>query len=259
MNTKHIKASLVLDSHLVSKHTFEFVKWCQSSSIINIDCLIQICKQEQSKYNLFFKYLPHRLLWMVILKAERFKIKKTLNRDYSKSYDLSTLIEKTIKVYPHQSKPTRKNCLEEITKRKIKDLNLDLHIAFEFNDFLGEFRETSNLGVFAFHKGYPDEVSIGPVGFEEVLNTTTKTGFSIIRYSKEKQYASVVQSGSFSTHNYFSANRENLFLRRNFYMQKLMHCIFEDEIYPEDTHIFSELVSVPETPSFFHQLNYFSG
>ena len=258
MSKKHIKASLVLESHLVSKHTFEFVKWCQNSSIINIDCLIQTCRQEQSKYNLFFKYLPNSLLWKAILKMESFKIKKTLNREYSKSYDLSTLIEKTIKVYPYQSKLTKENCLEETVKGKIKDLNLDLHIAFEFNDFLGEFKETSNLGLFAVHKGHPEEVSIGPLGFEEVLNKDTKTGFSIIRYSKENRFTSVVQSGSFLTLNYFSANREDLHLRRNFYMQKLIRCIFENQIYPEDTHILSELASVPETPSVFHQLNYLS-
>ena len=62
MNTKHITASLVLDSQLVSKHTFEFVKWCQNSSIINIDCLIKISKQEQSKYNLLSKYLGKEYL-----------------------------------------------------------------------------------------------------------------------------------------------------------------------------------------------------
>lgn len=256
MKTRHIKASLVLSSPLVSKHTFEFVKWCQSSSIINIDCLIQICNQKQSKYNLILKYLPHSLLWKVILKVESFKIKKTLNRDYAKTYDLSTLVKKVIKVYLHKSKPNKKYFLEEIKNKKIKDLNLDLHISFEFNDLLGELRETSKLGVFAFHKEHPDEISLGPVGFEEVLNKTSKTGFSIIRYSKDKQYTSVVQSGSFSTHNYFSANRENIFLRRNFYMQKLMHHIFKDEIYPEDTNISSEIISPPETPIFFHQLKY---
>ena len=41
-------------------------------------------------------------------------------------------------------------------------------------------------------------------------------------------------------------------------MQKLIRCIFENQIYPEDTHILSELASVPETPSVFHQLNYLS-
>ena len=256
MNTKHIKASLVLDSQLVSKHTFEFVKWCQNSSIINIDCLIKISKQEQSKYNLLSKFLPNSLLWKIILKAESFKIKKTLNSEYEKNYDLSTLVEKTIIIHQSRFKHNKKNFLEENQTRKIKDLNLDLHIAFEFNDLLGKFRETSKLGIFVVHKGQPEKVSIGPLGFEEVLNKNSKTGFTIIRYSKEKDYTSVVQSGFFSTQNYFSANRENVFLRRNYYIQKLMRSIFEDEIYPEDTHIVPDLASVPETPSFFYQLNY---
>ena len=178
MNTKHITASLVLDSQLVSKHTFEFVKWCQNSSIINIDCLIKISKQEQSKYNLLSKYLPSSLLWKIILKLESFKIKKTLNSNYAKNYDLSTLVEKTIIVHQSQFKHDKKNFLEKAQRGKITDLNLDLHIAFEFNDLLGEFRETSNLGIFVVHKGCPEKVSIGPLGFEEVLNKNNKTRLS---------------------------------------------------------------------------------
>ena len=101
-------------------------------------------------------------------------------------------------------------------------------MAFDLNPCSLKLRNRSKLGLLGFEIDSSYR-SIYPDYFKEVLEKKNKTKFKIAYILPKNLGAKLIFDGSFVTHGLFLANHKNVIKRRNFYMQKILMRIYQEQ------------------------------
>jgi len=213
---KTLKLSIVLPEQQLSQHSIDFIHWCHTNPQIELVCFIWTT----SKYKSLKNFIEH-WIWKKILFIERLKLKiKRLTKNDLVSQKKSLGV---IQIFDLATKN------EEVIKQ-IQDLEIDLHICLSEDINPESLKDYSRLGVLCVQGKSSNNLDKKPYFFEEILNAENKTTFNIICLEPNKRNPILLMQGSFVTHGYFLANQENIFLRQNFYIQKVLQDLILKEI-----------------------------
>ena len=215
---KKLHIGIILPDTKFSKELSALVDWCLDNPRIEVDCLVTLAPRHH-KTNI--TTLFQKVLWKMVITFESF-FAKNLNPKIDsliQDFDAWDKIKK-IKIDP-SSEQAKQNISE------LKEYDLDLLIAFELSKASQIMSQASRLGLLSFYHDEQSQKFEYPLCFEEVLKKQNKTGFNILHVAPKTQKVERILKGSFVTHNFFLTNRRNLFLRRNFYMQRILEDIHQ--------------------------------
>ena len=129
-------------------------------------------------------------------------------------------------------------------------------IAFELNKPSQILSQASRLGLLSFYHDEQNQQFKYPICFEEVLKKQNKTSFNILHVAPQTQKVMRILKGSFITHSFFLTNQRNLFLRRNFYMQKILKDIYQGKNINGKSLKLESQISKIATPRIMDQFRY---
>ena len=215
---KKLHIGIILPDTKFSKELSVLIDWCLDDPRIEVDCLMTLMPRHHKKN---ITTLFQKVLWKMVITFESF-FAKNLNPKIDsliQDFDAWDKIKK-IKIDP-SSEQAKQNISE------LKEYDLDLLIAFELSKASQIMSQASRLGLLSFYHDEQSQKFEYPLCFEEVLKKQNKTGFNILHVAPKTQKVERILKGSFVTHNFFLTNRRNLFLRRNFYMQRILEDIHQ--------------------------------
>ena len=235
-----LKVSFILPHEDCSKNSVDLINWCAKNQKIDLVCLIWLPRKTSS-----LKRFLKNSLWQLILCPERYRSKLNLIK---KETLLSYIkCDEQLLIYEYN------NCNKEI----INKLDIDLHIALDPNANIISLKNHSRLGAIVFNNKNPLLINNNnPSFFDEVLSQKNITQFSILLLQPNNNKTVVIEEGAFPTHGYFTANRENVLLRQNFYMQKSIERILENKIIIKREHIDTDTHNLDQFPSLTDQCRY---
>ena len=215
---KKLHIGIILPDTKFSKELSVLIDWCLDDPRIEVDCLMTLMPRHHKKN---ITTLFQKVLWKMVITFESF-FAKNLNPKIDsliQDFDAWDKIKK-IKIDP-SSEQAKQNISE------LKEYDLDLLIAFELSKASQIMSQASRLGLLSFYHDEQSQKFEYPLCFEEVLKKQNKTSFNILHVAPKTQKVERILKGSFVTHNFFLTNQRNLFLRRNFYMQKILEDIHQ--------------------------------
>ena len=213
---KKLHIGIILPDTKFSKELSALVDWCLDDPRIEVDCLVTF-RHRHHKKNI--TTLFQQVLWETVITFESL-FSKDLNQNIDSLIRDSDSWDKIKKIKIDPSGDQAKQNISEL-----KACDLDLLIAFELNETSKIMSQASRLGLLSFYHDEQNQKFEYPLCFEEVLKKQNKTSFNIVHVAPKTQKVERVLKGSFVTHNFFLTNQRNLFLRRNFYMQKILEDI----------------------------------
>jgi len=213
---KKLHIGIILPDTKFSKELSALVDWCLDDPRIEVDCLVTF-RHGHHKKNI--TTLFQQVLWETVITFESL-FSKDLNQNIDSLIRDSDSWDKIKKIKIDPSGDQAKQNISEL-----KACDLDLLIAFELNETSKIMSQASRLGLLSFYHDEQNQKFEYPLCFEEVLKKQNKTSFNIVHVAPKTQKVERVLKGSFVTHNFFLTNQRNLFLRRNFYMQKILEDI----------------------------------
>ena len=215
---KKLHIGIILPDTKFSKELSALVDWCLDNPRIEVDCLVTLAPRHH-KTNI--TTLFQKVLWKMVITFENFFAKDSNQNIDSLIQDFDAWDKiKKLKIDPSVDK-AKQNI------SKLKEYDLDLLIAFELNKTSQIMSQASRLGLLSFYHDEQNKNFEYPICFEEVLKKQNKTSFNILHVAPKTQKVERILKGSFVTHNFFLTNQRNLFLRRNFYMQKILEDIHQ--------------------------------
>jgi hypothetical protein len=237
-----LKLSIILPDTPLPKQSMDLIDWCLANQQVELVCLIWT-----SKKNRKYIHTIEDVTWSALLFLESLylKIKKITKKEALKE----------IKKFAQPQEFTlRHNNESYITQ--INSLEIDLHLALNPDASIPRLKDSSRLGVLCFNNENNLSDQKKPYFFSEVLNKQDKTIFSILQYQPSNELPIVLQQGAFPTHGYFLANQENVLLRQNFYMQKEIEEILQNNF--DSSEPFKGVVhnDLPSAPSIANQFKY---
>ena len=215
---KKLHIGIILPDTKFSKELSVLIDWCLDDPRIEVDCLVTLMPRHHKKN---ITTLFQKVLWKMVITFESY-FAKNLNPKIDsliQDFDAWDKIKK-IKIDP-SSEQAEQNISE------LKEYDLDLLIAFELSKVSQIMSQASRLGLLSFYHDEQNQKFEYPLCFEEVLKKQNKTGFNILHVAPKTQKVERILKGSFVTHNFFLTNQRNLFLRRNFYMQRILEDIHQ--------------------------------
>ena len=239
---KTLKLSVVLEKHDLSKHSLDLISWCATNENIELVCLIWEPDQPKS-----FIGLIENFFWNVMLFIEgaQLNIKKMHRHDVLRSIEISP---KPKEFYLIQG--------DHEVVNEIKKLEIDLHLALNAGTFLEALKNNATYGALSFTgESFSPKVH-NPYFFNEVLNKINNTEFKILHHHPTNEKTYVAQKGALPTHGYFLANRENVLLRQNFYMQRQIEAVMEKNIGNEEMLDSSRVELIKRAPFLYDQCKY---
>ena len=215
---KKLHIGIILPDTKFSKELSALVDWCLDDPRIAVDCLVTLTPRHYKKN---ITTLFQQVLWKTVITFESL-FSKDLNQNIDSLIRDSDSWDKIKKIKIDPSGDQAKQNISEL-----KACDLDLLIAFELNETSKIMSQASRLGLLSFYHDEQNQKFEYPLCFEEVLKKQNKTSFNIVHVAPKTQKVERVLKGSFVTHNFFLTNQRNLFLRRNFYMQKILEDIHQ--------------------------------
>lgn len=232
---REFKVCIILDSTFVSKSIFKLIGSLKNRPDLNINFILtpsnnQIYYAKLSLINKLFSNLD-RAIWSLIQYLESIYYKR-YHSDNSKHYlnfdhgdNILDLREVSLSEIEHSIS----------NNSKLTDLNIDLTISLNLNPYCNHLKKISKLGLISFGCFEINRRNFHPIGFDEVYNKKSSTGFSILRLHENIDGIEVLFKGAFPTHNYFLSNNLNILKRRNFYLKQyifsiLNHTLIEENI-----------------------------
>jgi hypothetical protein len=215
---KKLHIGIILPDTKFSKELSALVDWCLDNPRIEVDCLVTLTPRHHKKN---ITTLFQKVLWKTVITFESLFAKDSNQNIDSLIQDFDAWDKiKKLKIDPSVDQ-TKQNI------SKLKEYDVDLLIAFELNKTSQIMSQASRLGLLSFYHDEQNKNFEYPICFEEVLKKQNKTSFNILHVAPKTQKVERILKGSFVTHNFFLTNQRNLFLRRNFYMQKILEDIHQ--------------------------------
>ena len=258
------RIGLLVDSACTSKYIFDLVVWAQKcSDVVSISHLIILSSDRhntQVKSPIIrlisgirrrgFGGTCARILFKFILVLEHIMLKRhERHRDHFQRFDLSTLVENKVLIYPIVSKSGFVYRFSTEDVQRVNNLRMDVLIRCGSNILRGDILNAARFGVISFHHADNRINRGGPAGFWEVYLKQDTTGFTIQRLTEELDGGDVLMRGHFQTRAYYLLNEANLFERSNHYLKLLLLKIAADDTIP------AILPSVPYSNTLFRSPN----
>ena len=215
---KKLHIGIILPDAKLSKELSVLVDWCIDNPRIEVDCLVTLPPRHHKK-NIITLF--QKVLWKIVIGFESYFAKDLKQNIDSLIQDFDAWDNiKKIKIGP--SGDQAKQNISELL-----EYDLDLLVAFELSKPSQKLSQASRLGLLSFDHDEQNQKFEYPLCFEEVLKKQNKTSFNILHVAPKTQKIERILKGSFVTHGFFLTNQRNLFLRRNFYMQKILEDIHQ--------------------------------
>lgn len=237
-----LKLSIILPDTPLPKQSMDLIDWCLANQQVELVCLIWTSKKNRKYIHTVEDFTWSSLLF---LESLYLKIKKITKKE---------ALQEIKKFAQPQEFTLCHNNESSITQ--INNLEIDLHLALNLDASISRLKDSSRLGVLCFNNENNFSDQKNPYFFSEVLSKQDKTIFSILQYQPSNELPIVLQQGAFPTHGYFLANQENVLLRQNFYMQKEIEAILQnnfDSLKPFKGAVHNDL---PSAPSIANQFKY---
>ena len=215
---KKLHIGIIFPDTKFSKELSALVDWCLDDPRIEVECLVTLPPRHHKK-NIISLF--QKVLWKMVIGFENFFAKDSSQNIDILIKDLDAW-DKIKKIKFDSSGDQAKQNISEL-----KEYDLDLLIAFELNKPSQILSQASRLGLLSFYHDEQNQKFKYPICFEEVLKKQNKTSFNILHVAPQTQKVMRILKGSFVTHSFFLTNQRNLFLRRNFYMQKILKDIYQ--------------------------------
>ena len=215
---KKLHIGIIFPDTKFSKELSALVDWCLDDPRIEVECLVTLPPRHHKK-NIISLF--QKVLWKILIGFENFFAKDSSQNIDILIKDLDAW-DKIKKIKFDSSGDQAKQNISEL-----KEYDLDLLIAFELNKPSQILSQASRLGLLSFYHDEQNQKFKYPICFEEVLKKQNKTSFNILHVAPQTQKVVRILKGSFVTHSFFLTNQRNLFLRRNFYMQKILKDIHQ--------------------------------
>ena len=215
---KKLHIGIIFPDTKFSKELSALVDWCLDDPRIEVECLVTLPPRHHKK-NIISLF--QKVLWKIVIGFENFFAKDSSQNIDILIKDLDAW-DKIKKIKFDSSGDQAKQNISEL-----KEYDLDLLIAFELNKPSQILSQASRLGLLSFYHDEQNQKFKYPICFEEVLKKQNKTSFNILHVAPQTQKVVRILKGSFVTHSFFLTNQRNLFLRRNFYMQKILKDIHQ--------------------------------
>jgi hypothetical protein len=244
---KKLHIGIIFPDTKFSKELSALVDWCLDDPRIEVECLVTLPPRHHKK-NIISLF--QKVLWKMVIGFENF-----FTKDSSQNIDI--LIkdldawDKIKKIKFDSSGDQAKQNISEL-----KEYDLDLLIAFELNKPSQILSQASRLGLLSFYHDEQNQQFKYPICFEEVLKKQNKTSFNILHVAPQTQKVMRILKGSFVTHSFFLTNQRNLFLRRNFYMQKILKDIYQGKNLNGKSLKLESQISKIATPRIMDQFRY---
>ena len=243
--SRKLKIALLVDDVRVSNYVYQLAEWASTHPDIALSHLIiQQLPNRAPPQRLLSRLLGvwclhglgellSRILWGIIIRAEKIKLGRSVYRDHFDRYDVSAIVPQTIQIFPAISKSGLVHRFIADDIAAIKAQEFDVLIRCGTGILRGDILHAARLGTLSFHHG-DNRVNRGvPAGFWEVLHQEPTTGFIIQQLTDELDGGHVVCRGAFPTQRYWLANQAALYTRSNGYMKQLLAKIAETKELPE--------------------------
>jgi len=244
---KKLHIGIIFPDTKFSKELSALVDWCLDDPRIEVECLVTLPPRHHKK-NIISLF--QKVLWKMVMGFENFFAKDSSQNIDILIKDLDAR-DKIKKIKFDSSGDQAKQNISEL-----KEYDLDLLIAFELNKPSQILSQASRLGLLSFYHDEQNQQFKYPICFEEVLKKQNKTSFNILHVAPQTQKVMRILKGSFITHSFFLTNQRNLFLRRNFYMQKILKDIYQGKNINGKSLKLESQISKIATPRIMDQFRY---
>ena len=244
---KKLHIGIIFPDTKFSKELSALVDWCLDDPRIEVECLVTLPPRHHKK-NIISLF--QKVLWKMVMGFENFFAKDSSQNIDILIKDLDAW-DKIKKIKFDSSGDQAKQNISEL-----KEYDLDLLIAFELNKPSQILSQASRLGLLSFYHDEQNQQFKYPICFEEVLKKQNKTSFNILHVAPQTQKVMRILKGSFITHSFFLTNQRNLFLRRNFYMQKILKDIYQGKNINGKSLKLESQISKIATPRIMDQFRY---
>lgn len=206
---------------------------------------------------IFLRYLSFNLIQLIEKKALKIF---NLNKKESKSINIfkEKIYKNTNKIYLNTVK-SRSGIVYSFNEHDIeivKQLNLDLIIRCGSGILKGDILNIPKFGILSYHHGDNRWNRGGPPGFWEVMYKKSSSGVILQKLDENLDGGQVLIRGNFPTQISAYLNMKNLQQRSNFFLEKVISHIYENDKLPTDKaiNIFSD--AIYKYPNIFIQLIY---
>jgi len=244
---KKLHIGIIFPDTKFSKELSALVDWCIDDPRIEVECLVTLPPRHHKK-NIISLF--QKVLWKMVIGFENLFAK-----DSSQSIDILIKdLDARDKIKKIKFDSSRDQAKQNISE--LKEYDLDLLIAFELNKPSQILSQASKLGLLSFYHDEQNQKFRYPICFEEVLKKQNKTSFNILHVAPQTQKVVRILKGSFVTHSFFLTNQRNLFLRRNFYMQKILKDIHQGKNLNGKSFKLESQINKITTPRIMDQFRY---
>jgi hypothetical protein len=255
------RISVILDSKVVNKHTYDFIIDLKKSAILEFETLIiQNVNNKRKKINLMKNIRDFSFL--IIFRLERlflmrFFVDKTfsISSNYKK-YDISSLFAETIYLNPILSSSGLIYRFKTSEIDLIKSYNFDLIIRGGSGIYKGEILEVTKMGILGFHHGDNKHFRGGPFGFWEVYHKSPYTSFIIQKLNKELDGGDVLFKSSIETQPLYSLNALKILSHSSHFLRPIIELYLSEKSmkYNNDYSPYDD--KLYKSPKLYHQFNY---
>jgi hypothetical protein len=268
MQQQKLKIGLLVDSEIVSLHTYELAQWGQVQSHLVISHLIfqrGVKRQanQPARTNSPLEGVLHFLrqrLFGLIIEIERIRSRNSIGSDYFKQYDLRTIIQQSIFIEPLLSEGDVVYRYSDDDIQRVRSLDLDLIIACGSDAIsCGELSNSARLGVIAYAQAGIRTDTGGGLGFWEVYRRQDATNFTIWQLTDEVGGAQALIGGRLPTRHFYLLNQASLYRSSIYYLMKLLEEVALDGRLPCSKGCSPDLDKRPKFPSLIDQVIYIAG
>ena len=227
------KIGLITDSRRVSKYVRQFIEWAETQDHLYISNLIiqdihrsQLANIHNGKFLLKKPGIIHslqRASFALITKLESIVIQKSKKyKGHFKKFDVGPAFKKTLHIKPIVSESGLVYRFSQQDVEEIRNLNLDALVHVGSGLLRGDILQAATFGVICADASDVRFFRGGPPGFWEVFTKRDCTGFTIQQLTEERDRENILFRGQFSTRFFYVLNQAFLYIRSNYYLQKVL-------------------------------------
>ena len=227
------KIGLITDSRRVSKYVRQFIEWAETQDHLYISNLIiqdihrsQLANIHNGKFLLKKPGIIHslqRASFALITKLESIVIQKSKKyKGHFKKFDVGPTFKKPLHIKPIVSESGLVYRFSQQDVEEIRNLNLDALVHVGSGLLRGDILQAATFGVICADASDVRFFRGGPPGFWEVFTKRDCTGFTIQQLTEERDRENILFRGQFSTRFFYVLNQAFLYIRSNYYLQKVL-------------------------------------
>jgi hypothetical protein len=221
------RIGLVVDSALVSKYVFEFVKWSQAHERLEISHVLVVSPKSKAAGwhtgSLHNTSALSRLLFKLVIRIERLLLLKNKRyHDHLQGFDLFGLLPEH--VFPK---------LNEDNYLPHSPHQVDLLVIFATDASTTRLSGVAKMGALKVSNSDDRIYQGGPPGFWEVYFREDVTGFTIQRMTDRAAESDVLLRGQVATQFYYLLNQASLYEKSIYYLMRVVEGIATSREFPK--------------------------